>query len=511
MDIQKLIETLHPLERKVLPILKEEKEFNKIVKKSNLLDIEVMRALQWLENKGLIKLNETISEVILLDKNGESYVKDGLPETRFLHEIKDGKVHDINTIKSISKDELNICIGALKKKVAIELIKDKTLSVRITENGKNLALKQSLEEKFLNKTFPVDTKNLTPEEKFAFDALITRKQIIRTELIKNKTAELTETGKKIAKENIQDISVIDRLTKEMIASGEWKNKKFRRYDVSINVPKIYGGRIHPLTAICNLIRDIFVELGFSEMKGPYVETAFWCLDSMWIPQDHPARDVQDTFYLPYKGKLPNKDIVKKVKDVHEHGGKTGSKGYNYTWDEETAKSLLLRTHTTATTYRYFSEKEIGKLESAKFFYIGRVFRNEAIDATHLAEFHQVEGFVMADNLNIKHLMGYIKEFYSKMGIKEIKFKVTYNPYTEPSLEALYYSPKRKKWVELINSGIFRPESLEPYGIKKPVIAWGLGVERLAMALYELDKLKDILGDECDLDWLRTYIVQLRED
>ncbi len=239
------------------------------------------------------------------------------------------------------------------------------------------------------------------------------------------------------------------------------------------------------------------------MEGPLVETAFWCMDSMWIPQDHPAREVQDTFYLNKEGKLPIQ-LVKKVAEVHENGGKSGSKGYGYKFDESVAKQLLLRTHTTATTFRYFGEK--GIKQPAKYFYIGRIFRNEAIDSTHLPEFHQVEGFIMDEGLTLRDLMGYIKEFYNKMGIHKIKFKPTYNPYTEPSMEAYGYNEQLGKWIELINSGIFRPESLEPYGIKVPVIAWGLGVERLAMMIHEQKDVRNMLGATSDLKWLREHKV-----
>jgi len=240
------------------------------------------------------------------------------------------------------------------------------------------------------------------------------------------------------------------------------------------------------------------------MEGPLVETAFWCMDSMWIPQDHPAREVQDTFYLNKEGKLPIKELVKKVAEVHENGGKSGSKGYGYKFDENVAKQLLLRTHTTATTFRYFGERNIKP--PAKYFYIGRIFRNEAIDATHLPEFHQVEGFIMDEGLTLRDLMGYVKEFYNKMGINKIKFKPTYNPYTESSMEAYGYNEQLGKWIELINSGIFRPEALEPYGIKVPVIAWGLGLERLAMMIHEQKDVRNMLGATSDLRWLREHKV-----
>jgi len=274
----------------------------------------------------------------------------------------------------------------------------------------------------------------------------------------------------------------------------------------MSVQKIHAGRLHPLQETMNEIRKIFLEMGFKEMEGPLVETAFWCMDSMWIPQDHPARDTQDTFYLPYEGDVP-KGLKKKIAEMHASGGGTGSKGYGYKWNEEIAKQVLLRTHTTSTTFRYFWQKSINP--PAKYFYIGRNFRNEAIDATHLPEFHHCEGFIMDEGLTLRDLMGYIKEFYSKMGIYKIKFKPTYNPYTEPSMEAIGYNEHLGRWVELINSGIFRPEALEPYNIYVPVIAWGLGVERVAMMLYEQKNIRNVLGASADFNWLRNVKVMKR--
>ena len=298
--------------------------------------------------------------------------------------------------------------------------------------------------------------------------------------------------------------LIEALNIELLKTGKWKGREFRHYDINSITPKAYGGRLHPLTLVINDVRKIFLNLGFKEMKSQWVDTAFWCMDSMWIPQDHPSREVQDTFYLPYKGSIPEK-LSKQVAEVHEHGGKTGSKGYKYKWNPELAKQLILRTHTTATTYRYFHHKNIKY--PAKYFSIGRVFRNEAIDQTHLPEFYQVEGFVMDDVLTLRDLMGYIKEFYAKMGIHKVKFKPTYNPYTEPSMECSGYNEELGKWIELINSGIFRPEALEPYGIKVPVLGWGFGLERLAMILYKQKDIRNLFGHSSDLNWLRNFNIK----
>jgi len=498
--MDKLLESLHPLERKVLPVLAKTTNFEEIKKETGMQDVEVVRALQWLQNKEILELKTDAKEYVLLDENGVKYSEDGLPERRFLQAIKKKslKIGEIGDRAGLEKEEVQISLGTLKGKAAITLDKGE---VKITEQGLKSLDKKSLEEKFLQKTFPIPEDELLDEERFAFDSLKKRKKIIRVDLIETKEITLTKKGEKIANTKISD-KYEEKVTTQMLKSGTWEGKKFRRYDVSVKVPKIQGARPHPLNLVIEKMRQIWIEMGFEEIKGPWVESAFWCMDSMWIPQDHPAREMQDTFYLPYKGTLPA--VSKKVAAVHENGGDTGSKGYGYKWNPEVAKQLLLRTHTTATTYRWFGE---GKVKiPGKYFAVGRIFRNETLDATHLPEFHQIEGFVIDDGLTLRDLMGYIKEFYNKMGIYKIKFKPVYNPYTEPSMEAMGWNEELGRWVELINSGIFRPESLAPYGIDKPVIAWGLGVERLAMMLHKQDNIRNILGPNCDIDWLKSYKV-----
>jgi phenylalanyl-tRNA synthetase alpha chain len=503
----------HEYEIAVLPHLATCGSVEEVVRKSGLEHIMVMRALQWLSNKEIVTVTFSQKTMIDLDENGLVNKEKGFPEKRLLLALKKGSATMQRLEASgLNAQEIGVAIGTLRRHNAITTENEKgVLTLTITEQGEKIADTPTSEEHFLHKQFPLEESSLSAQERTVYESLKTRKRVLKVETRQIPHFTLTTQGTAIIKKGVKQSSAISRLTGAMLRDGSWKSAHFRKYDVDLKVPKVYGGRRHPLVAVNDMIRSIFIEMGFVEMRGPWVETAFWCLDSMWVPQDHPAREVQDTFYLPYKGKLPDARLVQKVKEVHETGAKTGSKGYGYTWNPEIASQLLLRTHTTATTYRYFGLHEIAKKERAKYFYIGRVFRNEAIDATHLPEFHQVEGFVMDEGLTIQHLMAFIKAFYAKMGIHEIKFKLTYNPYTESSLEALYYDKKRGKWLELINSGMFRPESLAPYGITKPVIAWGLGVERLAMTLYKLNKLKDLLGPGCDLDWIRNYETIVRKD
>lgn len=242
----------------------------------------------------------------------------------------------------------------------------------------------------------------------------------------------------------------------------------------------------------------------------YVETGFWNFDALFVPQQHPARDLQDTFYIadPPIADKPRADPVEKtkkladgsipaskspdhpsqdyekywnsVKEVHEEG-KYGSIGYRYPFKEEESLKLVLRTHTTAVS-TYMLYRLAANPRPARYFSIDRVFRNETVDATHLAEFHQVEGVIADFGLALGGLIGFMEVFFGKMGIHGLRFKPAYNPYTEPSLEIFGYHPGLKKWVEIGNSGMFRPEMLEPMGLPKDmrVYGWGLSLERPTM-------------------------------
>lgn len=495
MSNNRILESLHPLERKVWPFLKENITAKDLERLSKLKDVEVVRALQWLEAKGIIKINMQGREIVSLTNLGKEYSVKGLPEKKFLESLKG--ITPSSKIP-LSNQELGVCIGLLKRNNAIKLVPGKELSFEITDIGREM-LEGKWPFESLLKKLPAPLGLLSKEEKELFLQLKSR-GIATSDMEKGMSVSLTELGKSLQNVKFSGKDIIDVLTPKMLADNSWKGKDFRRYDLKFDVPKIYAGRLHPLQETISQIRKIFLNMGFKEMEGPLIETAFWCMDSMWIPQDHPAREVQDTFYLPYKGTIP-KELARKVAEMHETGGQCGSKGYGYKWNEDLAKQLLLRTHTTATTFRFFGEKK--PKFPAKYFYIGRIFRNEAIDATHLPEFHQSEGFIMDEDLTLRDLMGYIKEFYNLMGIHKIKFRPAYNPYTEPSMECIGYNEQLGKWVELINSGIFRPEALEPYGINVPVIAWGLGVERLAMMLSQQKDIRNMLGASGDLNWFRN--------
>ncbi|KAI5148174.1 phenylalanyl-tRNA synthetase alpha chain [Enteropsectra breve] len=293
------------------------------------------------------------------------------------------------------------------------------------------------------------------------------------------------------------------LTEEMVQN--FQNQEFKKYNFNSlgNIP--HCGSLHPLMKIREEFKRIFIEMGFSEMKtNKYVESSFWNFDSLFQPQNHPSRDSHDTFFLknPELTGEFDTEYLKKVKEVHEKGG-YGSLGHSCSWSTEEASKNLLRTHTTAVSARYLKQLA-GDFKPCKFFSIDKVFRNESIDATHLAEFHQVEGLIAGYNLGISDLMGIMSTFFKKLGLKNIKYKPAFNPYTEPSMEIFGFHEGLGKWIEIGNSGIFRPEMLRPMGYDEDVcvIAWGLSLERPAMIKYGLSNIRELVGHKVDINFIK---------
>lgn len=299
------------------------------------------------------------------------------------------------------------------------------------------------------------------------------------------------------------------LTVGMLSKGTWKNEDFKEYNFNALGIKPSGGYLHPLLKVRTQFRKIFTNMGFQEMPtNNYVESSFWNFDALFQPQQHPARDAHDTFFLTKPAATPAStvpaDYLQRVKETHEKGG-FGSIGYGYDWAVAEAEKNLLRTHTTAVSSRMLYRLAQDGFKPAKYFSIDRVFRNEAVDRTHLAEFHQVEGVVCDYGLTLGDLIGTLQEFFDRLGMgSQLRFKPAYNPYTEPSMEIFSYSKELGKWMEVGNSGMFRPEMLRPMGMPEGVnvIAWGLSLERPTMILYGIDNIRDLFGHKVSLNMVK---------
>eukprot|EP00914_Ancora_sagittata_P016846 GHVO01033369.1.p1 GENE.GHVO01033369.1~~GHVO01033369.1.p1 ORF type:complete len:595 (+),score=108.40 GHVO01033369.1:266-1786(+) len=304
--------------------------------------------------------------------------------------------------------------------------------------------------------------------------------------------------------------MVPGLTHQMMVTNSYKNVDFKPANfAAAGKPLVSMGSLHPLDRQLKRFRDILTLMGFEEMATHrWVENAFWNFDALFQPQKHPARDAHDTFYIkdPKASVLRQhlEDYVSNVKCTHEKGG-WGSVGYKYQWCEKEAAKNVLRTHTTAVTAQMLYElaqetKRTGRFVPRKYFSIDRVFRNETLDATHLAEFHQIEGIVASRTDNLATLMGIMRVFYKNIGIEKLRFKPTYNPYTEPSMEIYGFHPKLEKWIEVGNSGVFRPEMLRPMGFDEDVsvLGWGLSLERPTMIRYNIENIRDMFGAKAKL-------------
>ncbi|RLF38098.1 MAG: phenylalanine--tRNA ligase subunit alpha [Thermoplasmata archaeon] len=455
---------------------------------------EVISASSWLRYKGLVSLKEEVKKVYALGMEGERLVKVGLPERRALNYLcEKGKISIEELEKCLEKYEVPIAIGWLKRKGWAELEKEGgKVFVKITESGRKALGEETEEERALKM---LKDKGYAELDQRIANLLRSRKNVLEEkELVKTKII-LSEKGKMLASKGIEIVEEISQLTPEIIRSGLWKEKKLRAYDIHLLAPAIHSGRPHPLTQLMKEVREIFISMGFEEIEGDYVESCFWNMDVLFIPQDHPARDMQDTLYCKKPKKMEiDRDLLRVIKEIHENGGNTSSRGWGYRFSEEEAKKVLLRTHTTVNTIRYLYKNPE---PPAKVFSIGKVFRRENLDATHLPEFYQIEGIVHEEGANFRQLIGILKEFYRRIGFEKIRFRPAYFPYTEPSMEMEVFW--KGKWMELGGSGIFRPEVTLPAGVKNPVLAWGLSLERLAMLKLDLDDIRILY--ENDLKWL----------
>lgn len=423
-----------------------------------------------------------------LTPEGKEYLEKGLPERQLLNFLKKEK----RTLEEVSKlPKSVIALGWAKKSGWVD-IKDGVIA--LTEAGLESIYSKTAEEKAL---LEIEKGKVVDES------------IIKVLLSRNLVEEFKEIPKekkpslfgKLFKKKEKELVVneIAQLTPELIKTGEWKKLPFRKYDVHAPAPTTYPGKKQPYIQFIEDIRERLIGLGFQEMLGPLVETNFWNMDALFMPQDHPGRSIHDVLMLkkPKLGNLPDKNLVSRVKATHEGGWVTESSGWGGYWDETEASKLLMRSHTTSVSARTLFEHGD---KPGKYFTIARNYRYDVIDATHLIEFFQCEGIVIGENLTFRHLLGYLTDLAKAIGCKEIKFKPGYFPFTEPSVEG-YVKHPTMGWFEVLPAGLLRPEVLRPLGLEKSqVLAWGIGIDRLAMIKLGIEDIRMLFSD--DLSWMR---------
>ena len=491
---------LHLLERKLLQVMsgRNEAELEDLVSDSGLTLDQIRRSVEWLKEKNLIEVKMNEIKLITLGREGERAKQKGLPEKRLVDKLKTGEDIELSELPKkidLNQDELSAALGYARSEKWIKIFK-KDNRVMIRKEGNSAV---SRVEEVLNKiSGPTELSNFVSEEQEILRSLVKRPDYISYEIVKKTRIKITKDGLEIAR-NIKDDNYIDVLTPKMLESGEWRNNTLRPLNVESPAPTIYSGKKHPVRIFIDEVREIFVSLGFQEVEGSIVQSSFWNFDALFTPQDHPAREIQDTFYIANEKSSLNvdKQILKNVEGVHKNGADTGSKGWGYQWNIEQARRMVMRTHTTCVSVRNLADN---KPDEARVFSVGRVFRNEKVTFKNLVEFHQIEGIVVGKDVTLRDLMGLLTKFYKKLGFDKIKFWPSFFPYTEPSLQSMVYHEGLGKWIELGGMGIFRPEVTKPLGVDNPVLAWGSGLERLVMLRYGIDDVRKLY--ENDLDWLR---------
>lgn len=502
---KQVIDILRVLQNKDSEILARE-----LIKELKINYIVLMSAVNDLIAYDLGGFKEVDLNQISLTEEGLDYLKNGLPERQLLNFLLEEKIKEITLEefqKSIDLEKKVFYIGLSKLKKNRWITRSKATGENkiylIAEEFPQTDLEKIL--KRFDNNIIINYSTFSKKELVQLDVLNKRKLSKKYQKTQ-RIIYLSEKGKNVDVSKIEVLKQVSKLTSEMLSSGSWKDYDIKPFDVVKPGPLLKAGKIHPMVRLINEIREIFLSMGFTEIRGPIIESAFYNFDALFQPQDHPAREMQDTFYLnqPKKAKLPEEDRVQAVKDIHENGGDSGSRGWGYDWDLETAKKTVLRTHTTATTIRrlaqYYKENDKTPI---KVFCIDRVFRNEKVDKSHLAEFTQVEGIVIDENVNLSDLIGLLSEFYRKMGFPKIITRPGFFPYTEPSMEVSVFYDKINEWLEMGGSGIFRPEVTYPWGIKNPtrVLAWGQGLERIAMLYFGRKDIRDFYINP--IKWLRN--------
>lgn len=461
------------------------------------LGLKIEAAMQsafLLAEKKLSKISEEISDYYELTSEGEKYANEGLPERQIMEYFEKNSKNefDISLLKKIFYENIEFGVSWLLKKRWVKIEKGKIISLIPKPN-------KGEDEKFieeLNKNKRIYWINVSDRDRGVVYTL-EKRDLIEKFTEKKRTVSITDRGIELVNKGITIKKEIAQLTPTIIKN--WKNYSpgdYRPYNIHTPVKPVYGAKIHPYQRLINEMRRIFLDMGFTEIKGDIVQSSFWNFDALFQPQDHPAREMQDTFHLDTTCDLPGQ-YVATVKNMHETGGDIGSTGWGGIWSEEVARKQVLRTHTTAVTIKYLAENPDPPV---KAFCIDRAYRREAIDPTHTPEFEQLEGVVMDRGVSFKNLLALLTEFYHRMGFEEVRFRPGYFPYTEPSVEPEVYIESMGRWVELGGAGVFRKEVTSPLGIKYPVLAWGLGVSRVAMLRLGLKDLRELY--QSDIDWLR---------
>ncbi len=509
MDPDMKVESLHPLEVKVLRAFEgTERLGNEQLEAATALDASrVRRALEWLlTKKALDVVAEETRKYMLLTETGEDYAKNRVPELRILEKAETGTTMDeLNRAIGLDPAEVSPAIGALKKAGFLTFGAGGLLTrVPGMEPTEPLAM-QAMIERYLGRG-ELLWDDIPAEDRDGIENLSRKrgksKGVFRINERTFRTYALTGEGRSMlaaVKEAGLTGEEVSQVLPQHLKDGAWRSVGFRRYSLDLKPPRIVVGKRNPYREFLDFVKRKLLALGFEEMMGDHVEPEFWNMDALFMPQFHAARDIHDAYFIkdPSHAVSLEEPYFSRVADVHRDGGDTGSTGWRYDFDEPRSRRLLLRSQGTALSARQLHQARI----PGKYFAMARCFRYDSIDQTHAADFFQIEGIVLSESNSLRTLLGLLKLFAIEVAqAEDIKFTAGYFPFTEPSVEAHIKHPKIG-WMEMGGAGIFRPEVTRPQGIDVPVIAWGLGLDRMAMVAMGINDIRELFTT--DLNRIRN--------
>lgn len=509
MDISNIIKNLHPLEVKVLLNYSSDDELTseKLIKELGYKEGHANQAFSWLSGKNLIKeTSRTPHTYFEITEMGRALNKSGTVEERAINFVKANGAKTLPEIAqgiNVEQKDIGSAFGPLVKDGVFKMNAEK----KVEYTGAALPSRIAITSELLKKASTsenglLDNENLSSEEKNVISTLAKKrgatdspfKMIERETVVYKILPEAKEVVDALKKAGITG-NEIGELTPKMLASGEWKNGIFRAYNIAIPPARVIPGRTNPYVQFLESVKDKLCSLGFQEFDGPLVETEFWNGDALFMPQFHAARDIHDVYRIknPTHAKSIEEPYLTNVANVHKNGGNTGSRGWNYEFDTEFTRRLILRSQGTVLSAHQLHKAEI----PGKYFGIVRCFRYDKVDATHLSDFYQTEGIVLGKNVNLKTLLGFLEMFAKEIaGATEVKYVPGYFPFTEPSIEVHIKHPVLG-WFELGGSGIFRPEVTKAMGVDCPVLAWGIGIDRMALMALGLNDLRELFCEDIE--------------
>jgi phenylalanyl-tRNA synthetase alpha chain len=513
VDISSIIDSLHPLEIKVLTAFGAEPRGTKLtteqlVAATALDPSQLSMAVEWLLAKRLLAIDaETVTPVVSLTPVGEDYFEKSSPIERVLGAAREAAstgqrltIPDLHTKEQLDPSDVSKAVGRLKKEGVLLIVQGgciestgrpspsaeamRAILCRLREGPRELAEFPEPQRQLIHDHA---VKRGNSREPFRIDERVARWFALSPDGVR--------AAEHLAKEGAtQEVS---QLSPELLKDGSWRRKRFRKYTISLRAPRIGIGRKHPYREFLDIVKAKLVSMGFQEMRGTLVETEFWNMDALFMPQFHPARDIHDVYFVkrPTHAVRIAEPFLSRVAKVHQDGGKTGSSGWKYAFDVERAKRLVLRSQGTAVSARTLASSPS---IPGKYFSIARCFRYDQVDATHATDFFQVEGIVLGKDINFRTLLGLLNLFAREVAqAKEVKFLPAYFPFTEPSVE-LHVRHPRLGWMELGGAGLFRAEVTLPLGVNVPVIAWGLGLDRMAMVALGIHDIRELFTDNLEL-------------